>query len=352
MKGSSEATHSFIRIVDPLSQTINEKANELYAGLKNIDPSALSIDETFRQYFIRHHLGNRLFFSMQNSCHIIYESVQRTGKPIHELCLVDYGAGLGTLYMLSGKLGFRKTVYNDYLPEWKDTAKLVCEALRIELDGYVTGDIDAVTDFAENNGFRYDIIASRNVIEHIYSLEKFYRIVHRHNPSAVIYSTTTANFHNPAMWLKHYLLHRKVERKAHFPHRKSAILEKWPGIGEQQLNELAALTRGRALDDFDKAIEDYRSNNTPAPLPFLHSNTCNHTTGYWMERILKKKEHAFIATKAGFTFDFTPGYWDTHYGSVLMNMLARVFNVFIRILGKRGILLSPFVNIIACGPLK
>jgi hypothetical protein len=64
--------------------------------------------------------------------------------------------------------------------------------------------------------------------------------------------------------------------------------------------------------------------------------------------LLTEKEHRQIIENAGFKSDYYAGYWDTHYASVPMNILAGLFNKIISLLGKKsGVLLSPFVNIVA-----
>ena len=55
-------------------------------------------------------------------------------------------------------IGFKRMVYNDYLPDWKNTAVSISKALQIRVDGFVTGDIDAVTKFASAENFLFDII--------------------------------------------------------------------------------------------------------------------------------------------------------------------------------------------------
>jgi 2-polyprenyl-3-methyl-5-hydroxy-6-metoxy-1,4-benzoquinol methylase len=337
----------FLKEKDALAILLNHKARELYLTLQNFDASSLDIADSFKDYFINHHLGNRLFFSIQNSAHILYQSVKKTGKATDEINITDYGAGLGTLYMLAGMLQFKKVVYNDYLPDWKDTAAAVCEALNIDIDGYVTGDIDAVMDYAVKEGFTFDIIASRNVIEHIYSLPIFFETVYRHNPSAVVFSTTSANFHNPAMRFKHYLVHKKIERTQYLPYRKKALQKEWPAITGNQLKELSLLTRGKAKEDFLIAITDYKNNSTVSKVPFLRSNTCLPDSGYWCEHLLSKNEYKSIINKAGFDLEYTAGYWDTNYASPLMNLIGNFFNKLIGLFGKNGYFFSPFVNVVA-----
>ena len=337
----------FLECKDPLAVLINEKANELYILLQNFDGSTLPIQDGLKDYFINHHLGKRLFFSLQNSAHIIYESVEKTGKQINEINLVDYGAGLGTLYLLGGLLNFKRIIYNDYLPDWKDTAVLISKNLGISIDGFVTGDVDAVLKYAAGEDFLFDIVASRNVIEHIYSLPFFYEEVYKHNTAAVIFSTTSANYHNPAMRLKHYFLHKKIERTQYLPQRKIQLQQEWPAITSVQLNELSILTRGKAKKDFFNAIANYKNNQPISKVPYLRSNTCTADSGYWCEHLLTKNEYRQIITKAGFNVAYTAGYWDTHYQSFFMNILGKFLNQVIKIAGKKGILFAPFVNIIA-----
>ena len=337
----------FILFEDDLTEYINSKANDLYQLLQNFDGTTLPIQNDLKDYFINHHLGKRLFFSIQNSAHIIYQSVKITGKPINEINIVDYGAGLGTLYMLAGLLNFKRIVYNDYLPDWKDTAELICKNLDIPIYGYVTGDVDAVLNYAATEGFLFDIVASRNVIEHIYSLPFFYAELYKHNPAAVIFSTTSANFHNPAMRLKHYFLHKKVERTQYLPQRKLQIKKEWPNISPNQLKKLSELTRGKANEEFITAINDYKNNLPVCKVSYLRSNTCTADSGYWCEHLLTKNEYQQIISHAGFEAAYTAGYWDTHYRSVFMNVLGKFLNRVINISGQKAILFSPFVNVVA-----
>lgn len=336
----------FLHSDDPLAVLINDKANDLLILLQNFDNSSLEINEGLKDYFINHHLGRRLYFSLENSAHIIYHSIKKTGKQIEDINLVDYGAGLGTLYMLCGLLNFKRVVYNDYLPDWKNTAQSICKVFNINIDAYVTGDIDAILNYAEESNFTFDIIASRNVIEHIYDLPFFYKEMYQHNAHAVIFATTSANYHNPAMWLKHYLLHKKIEKTQYLPIRKVALVKKWPAISPLQLSKLSTLTRGKANQDFLQAIEDFKQDRPMVPVPFLRTNTCL-PDGLWCEHLLTRNEYKGIIEKAGYKIEYSAGYWDTHYKSSLMNSLAKFLNKVISISGKKGYLFSPFVNIVA-----
>src|ERR1700733_7985427 len=98
----------FLSSKDNIAIVINKKANSLLRLLNNFDASSLEIAEHFKDYFKDKHLGQRLVFSIQSSAQILYQSIKKSGKNIDELTIVDYGAGLGTLYVLSGMLGFKR----------------------------------------------------------------------------------------------------------------------------------------------------------------------------------------------------------------------------------------------------
>ena len=347
MLKAEAGSNIFINGNDALTNDINAKANILYLQLTTIDASTLDTTDEYKNYFINHHLGRRLFFSLQNSAHIIYHSVKKAGKAVNEITFIDYGAGLGTLFMLAGMMSFKKIIYNDYFPEWHQPAKILCSALQIKIDEYVAGDIEEVVKHAAANNIVYDIIASRNVIEHIYSLPNFYSCIFKHNNKAITYSTTTANYHNPAMRWKHVMLHRKWEKLSYRNQRITEIKKLQPSLSAIQTEELATLTRGKGQSDFINAVNDFAAGKPIIKDSTLRSNSCDCITGVWNEHLLTKKEYESIISKAGFKMEYTPGYWDTHYKSGPMNVLAIVFNKIILQLGNRGILLSPFVNVIA-----
>ena len=77
--------HLFLNESDKLSRLINSKANDLFVALNNFDATSLGIADSYNDYFIHHHLGKRLFFSIQNSAHILYDSIQLCNKPVNEI---------------------------------------------------------------------------------------------------------------------------------------------------------------------------------------------------------------------------------------------------------------------------
>lgn len=339
--------YKFIEPYDDLARRINDKANELHEKLSLLDISETAIDDFGKHYFSSHHTGKRLFFSLQSSADIIYRSVQKTGKEISSLSFIDYGAGLGTLFLLAGTVGFKQVYFNDYFPQWAVYAKIICDNLGISITGYISGDIDAVIDYGKKNNVLFDIVASRNVVEHIYDLRSFYTKLHHSGLSTICYSTTTANYHNIAMRLKHYWYHYKVERSTYRKQREQHIRKRVPGISSIDLLQLVKHTRGKAFEDFTNAIDFYFSKKPVPQVEFLGTNTCDCETGVWAEHMITRKNYTDITGKAGFALEYTAGFWDTHYKLAVVNLLARFLNRVIKLSGKKGYWFAPFVNIVA-----
>lgn len=339
---------AFIPVTDELSGFINQKANGLFLFLQQFNPECLGQDDEFNHYFKQHHLGHRLFFSIQNSAHILYESIRLCGKPLNQINAIDYGAGLGTLFLLGGQLGLNRFDYNDHLPDWHHVARNLCKAAGSTIHAYIDGDYQNVTQKATEGGYRYDLVLSRNVLEHIYNPAEFHRVFSTHNPNVVIFSTTTANYHNPVMRLYHHHLHRKYENRFY---RNQRILEikKWvPELDDITAAQWAKITRGLGGSDFSNAVLQLKNGGQITPPPDLSTNTCDCQNGVWCEHLIRKYLYKKMIEQAGLQMKYTSGYWDTHYKNPAMNLIGKTMNLFIHLLGKEmGVWLSPFVNIIA-----
>lgn len=339
--------YKFIETNDALAQLVNEKANGLYLELVKMNISDTEIDDFGKQYFNSHHAGNRLFFSIQSSADIIYRSVKLVNKKIPDTVFIDYGAGLGTLFLLAGKVGFKKVFFNDYFPRWAGYAKIICNKLDTKVDDFISGDLDAVIRYGKMNAVSFDIVASRNVVEHIYNLEGFYTTLYQSGLTTLCYATTTANYHNIAMRLKHYWYHKKLEKNLYRKQRAVYIKELKPDVNAADLHRLVKLTRGRAFSDFTNCTELYFIKKPVPPVPYLGTNTLDCRTGIWAEHLITKKNYAGIISKAGFTSTYSAGFWDTHYKYAVVNLITRLLNKLIKISGNRGYWFAPFVNIVA-----
>ena len=196
----------FLPHKDKLGELLQAKAEQLFILMHHIDIESLGLTEHGKKYFLGSHF-KRMFFSIQTSAHLLYNSINLSKKEVKDIVIMDYGAGMGSLYILAKMIGCKQVIHNDILEEWKNNAQLLAQAIHIDVDEYIVGNIEDTLKVLEEKKIVCDIITSRNVVEHIYKLDEYYKLIHQYQPKAIIYSSTTANFNNPAMNLQHVLLH-------------------------------------------------------------------------------------------------------------------------------------------------
>ena len=337
----------FLPQQDALSANIQEKATLLLTKLKSLPVDTLGLPYHCLEYFKSSHF-KRLFFSIETSAHLLYRSINLVKKPVDEIVIMDYGAGVGTLYMLAKMIGCRTVIYNDHLEDWKTSALLIAAAIGVEIDEYIVGDIDVTLAALDEKNIQCDIITSRNVIEHIYNLRDFYSIVAQHQPQAVVYSSTTANYHNPAAHIKHILWHRKWE-KLFLPQRMELIRKALPDLTDAEVLRLGKATRGLALHDFDAALAEYAATKKIPDPSIHHTNTVETASGVWFEHLIPFNEYRKLVPADKYDLRFEPGFWDTHNTSTLKNLLGRTLNPLVKL---SGVKLAPFIYVIALPKLK
>lgn len=334
----------FLPQKDDLSRLINEQAADLLHRLKNLPVEELGLPHHVLEYFKSSHY-KRLYFSIETSAHLLYRSITLKNKRVQDIVIMDYGAGVGTLYMLAKMIGCKQVVYNDHLDDWKTSAQLIATAIGIQVDEYVVGDVEHTLQHLRQKQVDCDIITSRNVVEHIYKLDLFFRHIGEYQPQAIIYSSTTANYYNPASNIKHILWHRKWE-KIFVNQRIDIIRRNKQDLSEKEIIILGKATRGLAMEELNESIENYRLTKI-LPDPWKHhTNTCDPTNGVWFEHLLTFKEYRSFIDPAQYTIRFEPGFWDTHNTSSWKNIIGKILNPIIRLVGTAGILFAPFIYVI------
>ena len=335
--------NNFINPIDELSQLLDKKAEELYLKMKEVDIQSLDIPDYCKYYLAASHL-NRLFFSIQTSAALLYKSLTKKNMPVEEITLMDYGAGVGTLFMLAKLIGCKTVIYNDHLPDWKQSAQKICQLLDIGIDEYVVGGIEDTFAVLKQKNYSCNIITSRNVVEHIYKLDEFYSTVYKNDPGALIYSSTTANYYNPASRIKHNLLHKKWE-KIYREKRRALIIGQ--GVEAKNAELLAGNTRGLALKEFEDAVTRYKEEGT-VPFPAdKRMNTCDPSNGVWAEHLLTMEEYRALVNPRQYRLSFEPGFWDTHYAKGWKNIMGYIMNS-VGNMGKAiGMTTAPFIYVIA-----
>ena len=330
---------------DSTAKFIAARAEELYDRLKSIDFETLGMPDHCLQYLKSSHT-HRLFFSIETSAHLLYRAINLNGKKISDIVLMDYGAGVGTLFLLAKMIGCRKVIYNDHLADWQTSAKLMAEAANIAIDEYVVGDIGECLQVLKDKDLSCDIITSRNVVEHIYKLDEFYRQIYAMQPDAIVFSSTTANISNPASVIKHRLWHRRWE-KVFRVKRLSIIKSEFPSLNPSDAEKLAVATRGKALGELRIAISRYINEGALPDPSVFGTNTCDPDNGVWAEHLLSKEQYRQLIDTSHYRVTFAPGFWDTHYSKRHMNMLGKMFNKIISRNSRAGMRIAPFIYVIA-----
>lgn len=336
---------SFIKAQDKLSGRLQQCSEELYSKLHQLQVDELGMPESCLTYFKGSHF-KRLFFSIQTSAHLLYKAISLTGKEPEQIVIMDYGAGVGTLYTLAKMIGCKQVIYNDHLPEWKQSAQLIAEAIGVQVDHYFVGDIGPTLEELKNRSIQCDVITSRNVIEHIYQLDHFYDQVYQSQPQALVYCSTTANYKNPASRWKHQRWHEKWEPD-YLAQRKQMIGQIAPALNEVEISEIALRTRGLAHPQILEKVKYYQDTKQyPTPIN-CGSNTCDPSNGVWAEHMIAFSEYRKLIGENKYKISFAPGFWDTHYNNFLMNLIGNMLNVCIRSSSTIGFAVAPFIYVIA-----
>jgi 2-polyprenyl-3-methyl-5-hydroxy-6-metoxy-1,4-benzoquinol methylase len=329
---------------DELAEFINNHASLLYQRLKLVRIENLQLAPHYLEYFRTSHY-KRLFFSVETSAHLLYRAIQIKKKPASEIVIMDYGAGIGTLFILAKMIGCKKVVYNDLFEEWRNSAQQILNAVGVAVDEYIVGDIDFTLEALVSKGIRCDVIISRNVIEHIYKLDFFYKAIRRYQPGAVVLSSTTANLYNPATHIQHILMHRRYEKIFH-QQRREIVIQNLPKLESSIAEKISKKTRGLGGDDLHNAINNFRTSNKISPIKGLYTNTCDPYKGVWAEHLLTFDQYRQLIGE-GFHIIFEPGFWDTHYKRSSINLFSKMMNRIIRLNKTLGIILAPFIYVIA-----
>lgn len=336
----------FIKPVDELSRLIETQAQVLYHKMSDLPVKELGMSPETLRYYIKSH-DNRKFFSVQTAAELLYRSISHIKKSVVELVIMDYGGGVGSLFLLAKMIGCKTVIYNDILPEATAAAQIMSNYLNIPIDFFITGDHKETIRILKENNIHCDIMLSRNVVEHIYSLDNFFYELSNGMPETLVYFSTTANYHNPAMLWYHKKIHGRAEEQ-YRPKREQLIREKIPGLSNEETQRLALATRGLAAHDLEAAIEKYAESKT-LPDPDIHyTNTCDPDSGVWAEHIIPVADYKRIIEPKGYKLAVLPAFWDTHYSSAIKNIFGKSMNFLSKMLGpKGGLKTTAFIYIIA-----
>ena len=330
---------------------------EKLRGLHYRDLPLSSYGQNYYAYDLR-----KLDYMLRSYSVMLYDSIILSGKDIGEVSVLDHGGGIGIFSLLAKSCGVGTVICQDINPGISKDAATVAKALGINVDHFVSGDTKDFVQYVKEKKLEVDILGSRNVIEHVYDINVFLSEV-RELPSdkLILYISTTANMKNPLVNRYTRGIHRNYEfngkpeewgKKGFVPGtscleiRKKIIKEKFPTLSETELKELSARTRGLMINSIYAKVEAYlQSKKFPAPIADP-TNTCDPFTGNWAEHLVPLEDYRKAAEANGFSFDYKSGFYNTNYPQKILNAVTPLLNACIRLLGKRGLFLAPFMSMI------
>lgn len=251
--------------------------------------------------------------------------------------IVDVGGGIGFNTAFYSSLNVASVIYLDIDPESVSDAKSLTSALGCERVEFLQGGIEALS----SRDMSRSLVVSRDVIEHIYDLAEFFKTTSRakyncHNTGAILGSIVRqkmfAELHNSIETESRTgdVAKARDNKTAYLEMRKEYISKNYPEFGKREIDKKAIETRGLMYSD----IDTYINNNTYPKnhLDCLYTNTCDPSTGNWIERTLKPSDYQRYAghdiklkfnlvgfnTMGGFKLEYIPKYG--------LNLLSKVTN--------------------------
>jgi hypothetical protein len=299
---------------------------------------------------------------LQHSGYLLAWALSGHGTRVEDAVLADYGGGTGILSFLARESGVGTLVYNDIYDLTCRDVRLVAQALELPLQHVVCGDIDALVTYLGDHALSLDAIVSAEVIEHVYDIEAFLAKHARLGGRALrVVHATGANAANPLIHRRIRRIHRQAEftgrskewgwkerdaNESFLACRRRIVAEHAGALRPEDVDQLAAATRGLRQDDILRVVEQFRRDGRISYRPAHPTNTCDPYTGNWAERLMDPAELVQILRRAGFRAEMRIGYWGCS-GPAYRRLAAYVLNAFLRLTGRRALWAAPYYVLLA-----
>lgn len=330
--------------IDEFSDVL-QKLNRIDLHLEQYQSAYLNLLLLHKNYFLRIYTE------------ILNEVLNKSSKRKEDIFLMDYGAGNGLLGLFAKFCGFGKIVQIDTSPGCNASQKILSQKLNIPIAENILGDFELLEKYASDPP---DALVGTDVIEHIYDLNKFLSALQKLNKNIILVFTTASNDRN--WWKKKKLMsvQHKDECIGYNPEngnesllpfrevRKNIISSQLPDIDESELEKLITHTRGLRKDDIIKSCKIYLDKNILPPLIDHPTNTCDPLSGSWTERFLSFSEYKKLFNSNGYTLFIKNGFYN-NYQSGIKGRILYMANILIKLLGKPGSIISPFIILTGTG---
>ncbi len=310
--------------------------------------------ELYCKKYLSHLLQHKKYY-LAIYADVLNKLIGYSNKKPEDIILLDLGAGNGLLGIFAKFCGFKKVFLNDIDDKFIQASKNLSRKMKISVNGYITGDINAVELYF--NSEKPDAIVGTDVIEHIYDLKKLFKSFQQINPAMISVLTTGSN---PANYFKVKRLKKMQVRdelvggnpddhilfgdsplEPFIKIREKIIRLYGEGLSENEILQLTRSTRGQNEQDIIQSINQYKLSGI-RPVPASGKNTCNPLNGSWTERIISFDNYHVIYAAAGFTCKIYAGFYND-YGHGLNNFVKKLLNTGITTIGKK---ISPYIVIV------
>jgi len=285
--------------------------------------------------------------------------VKLSKKELSEISVLENGGGTGILCLLAREAGAKTVIYNDIYNLACIDYKQLSKFLNLEPDHIISGEMKEIVDYLNEHDVNCDVIASRNVIEHIYNLDAYFHTASKlPNKNVILFLATTANQKN----ILTDIYTRRLQKKSELQDRKklwgakerdsyqsyssireSIIGDHFKTLSPQDIKSLAELTRGLIKEDIITAVEEYVQTGIRPKILKHPTNTCDPMTGNWTEHLLSIEEYKELTAKNNFSLEVKSGFYNTQYQLKLLNLITPIVNMFIKLIPSLGLYAAPFM---------
>ena len=342
---------------------INSAKSRLLSKLVQIDPKAIGISEYNQRY-----LGSKIQYveaTLDLYGKLLLLAFEGSLVLPEDFSMVDYGGGSGLITLLATEAGFGGVIYNDIFEVSCADVKKLSEALGMQVDHVVPGDVEDLITYLKRESISVDAVVSNDVLEHIYDVRAHFRHLASlaENPFRVVHATgaNSLNWRFSAHAKKQQLEVEYENREAKWGHkdrdtlqaylevRRNIIFEYAPKLEKTHVEKLARATRGLMKQDIEKCVDEYHRKGSISYQPDHPTNTCDPLTGNWCEHLMDFDWLAQAVEASGFSVKILPGAYFIS-GSFPKRSAKILINALLRVFGRMCMFLAPHFVLIAESP--